>query len=309
MNLPHLGFLNPLLIIKVTAGLAVLLVAVGFWWWWPKREIGRLRPMIIDSAARANAEDNIRKTIGQLLGGAAVLIGAALAYLQFTEQQQTSQRQFLQQQQTSQRQFLQQQQTSQDLFISNQLAKGFEQLGQTGSDKMFLRLGGVYALEGVMNASQFYQIYYQTYYWEAPGRDYLINDYHNYYNIALEGLSVFVRDGSRTDNGDGPPANDIQAALTVALRHPFGSGLLDLTNAHIPKANLRNVPLVVNLSGADLRGADLTDARIEYVRLDGADLRGATITQAQLDQGVCGTDVKLDPGRTVKPCSTSPPAK
>jgi uncharacterized iron-regulated membrane protein len=101
MNSQYVGFFNPMLIIGVIAGLATLLITVGFWWWWPKREIGRLSPMIFDSAARANAEDNIRKTIGQLLGGAAVLLGAALAYLQFTKQQEASQQQFLEQQQAS----------------------------------------------------------------------------------------------------------------------------------------------------------------------------------------------------------------
>jgi hypothetical protein len=61
---------------------------------------------IRDLKARTDVEDNCRKTIGQLLGGAAVLIGAGFAYLQF--QQQTS---------------------SRDLLISNQVAIGFELLG------------------------------------------------------------------------------------------------------------------------------------------------------------------------------------
>jgi hypothetical protein len=54
----------------------------GVWWvWWglPKRQVDRFR--ISDPKTRADIEDNLRKTIGQLLGGAAVLIGAALAYL------------------------------------------------------------------------------------------------------------------------------------------------------------------------------------------------------------------------------------
>jgi len=96
------------------AAAALAAALAGAWWlWWrlPKREVDRLRPMIFDSAARANSEDNIRKTIGQLLGGAAVLIGAGLAYLQF-----------LQQQQRSQRQFIKQQQASHELLISNQVA-------------------------------------------------------------------------------------------------------------------------------------------------------------------------------------------
>jgi hypothetical protein len=70
--------------IAAVAGLA------GAWWlWWrlPKRQVDRLRLTIRDAKARADVEDNFRKTIGQLLGGAAVLIGAGFAYLQFTQQQ------------------------------------------------------------------------------------------------------------------------------------------------------------------------------------------------------------------------------
>src|SRR4029077_19044128 len=98
----------------------------------PNRKAYKLRLTIRDPKARADVEDNIRKTIGQLLGGAAVLIGAAFAYLQFQQQQQTSH----------------------DTLISNQVSKGFEQLG---GDKVEQRLGGIYALEGVMNNSDQYQ--------------------------------------------------------------------------------------------------------------------------------------------------------
>jgi len=276
--------------------------------------VDRLRFAIRDPKARADVEDNFRKTIGQLLGGAAVLIGAALAYVQFTQQQQTSQRQFTEQQQASR-----------ELLISNQVAKGFEQLG---SDKVVVRLGGIYALEGVMNASE------------------------QYHQPVLEALCAFVRDGTRTETGDGPPTTDIQAALTViGRRAAIGTGRVDFANAHIPKAELYRANLSgadlsgADLSGANLRGADLSTA-ILSVTLTGADLStanlsaailtganlrgafliganlsgallgganlgganlsgailiGATVSQAQLEEA-CGIDVKLDPGLTIKPC-------
>jgi uncharacterized protein YjbI with pentapeptide repeats len=306
------------------AAVALAAALGGAWWlWWrlPKREVDRLRPMIFDSAARANAEDNIRKTIGQLLGGAAVLIGAGLAYVQFTQQQQTSQQQFAVQEQASR-----------DLLISNQVSKGFEQLG---SDKRVVRLGGIYALEGVMNTSEQYR------------------------QPLLEALTAFVRDSTRTDTGAGPPATDIQAALTViGKQKAIRTTTLDLVKAHIPKANLRGANLTgaylwgatltganltdanlagayltlaadlghayltgANLSGADLSGANLTGAslaganlvgaRLAGAKLGSADLAGAkltganlfdaTITQVQLDQA-CGRDVALNPGLSIKPC-------
>lgn len=87
--------LSPLLLVWwpwLLAGAAGV-VPLGAWWlWWrlPKRQVDRLRLTIRDAKARADVEDNYRKTIGQLLGGAAVLISAGFAYLQFTQQQQAA---------------------------------------------------------------------------------------------------------------------------------------------------------------------------------------------------------------------------
>jgi hypothetical protein len=91
----------------ITLGLAVfaaLLLAIAIWWlWWrlPKREAARLALKIRDAKARADVEDNYRKTVGQALGGIAVLLGAGSAYLQFSQQQRASDRQSAQQQRAS----------------------------------------------------------------------------------------------------------------------------------------------------------------------------------------------------------------
>jgi len=313
-----------------------------------------MRLTIRDPKARADVEDNFRKTIGQLLVGAMVLggagLGATVAY----------------------RQLMSQQQASRDLLISTQVSKGFEQLG---SDKIVMRLGGIYALEGVMNTSE------------------------QYYQAVLEALSAFVRDGTKNETGDGPPMSNIQAALTVIGRRArIAPGAPNLAKAHIPKAYLEGrfvYPSVeedptvsdmppswlrggdlrrailrgtdlrgADLRGADLRGADMTDANLSgaylvranlsgaqllhtnlsraalfgtnlshamlfgtnlsgaqlagdnprfFANLSGArlieaDVIGATVLQSQLDE-TCGTNVKLDPGLTLKPCPTSPPAR
>jgi hypothetical protein len=196
----------------INVAVAIVLAAAvifGAWWlWWrlPKRQVDRLRLTIRDPKARADVEDNYRKTIGQLLGGAAVLVGAALAYVQFTQQQRTSQEQFTQQQQASR-----------DLLVSNQVSN-FEQLG---SDKVVVRLGGIYALEGVMNNSE------------------------QYHQPVLEALSAFVREGTKAVTGDSPPATDIQAALTVIGRRKAVALVEpDLTGAYIPKADLMYADLI-----------------------------------------------------------------
>jgi uncharacterized protein YjbI with pentapeptide repeats len=356
MNLRYVGFLNLPLILGVIAGLVVVL-AVFLWWWLPKWQVNHLRLTIYDPKAWADVEDNFRKTIGQLLVGAMVLGGAGLAAT------------------VAYRQLMSQQQASHDLLISIQVSKGFEQLG---SDKVAVRLGGIYALEGVMNTSE------------------------QYNQAVVETLSAFVRDATKNETGDGPPMSDIQAALTViARRVPIAWGMPNLANAHIPKAYLRGpfvyssmgedddpefshmtsdgLPRGGELGGADLRGTDLrgadlsgadlvsadmtdanlsgallfranlTAAQLSGTNLSGAllvdsnlshtlllgtnlsgadldggkpqnsaklrgahlfkvDLSGAAVRQSQLDE-TCGTDVKLDPGLTLKPCSTSPPAR
>jgi uncharacterized protein YjbI with pentapeptide repeats len=288
--------------------LAVAMAAAlwfAWWLWWrlPKRQVSRLSLKIRDAKARADTEDNFRKTMSQLLGGAAVLVGAGLAYLQFTQQQQASH----------------------DLLISNQVSKGFEQLG---SDKAVVRLGGIYALEGVMNTSA------------------------QYHQAVIEALCAFVRDGTSDEAkiGDHAPSTEIQAALTViGRRHPvLLQGEINLVGADIPRANLARANLSfahlegvnlkgANLGGANLRFADLREANLSGANLSGADMRnaallgadltkaklldavmtsvklmGANLTEANLNSAVisqqeltfaCGAAVDLSPGLTLKPCA------
>jgi uncharacterized protein YjbI with pentapeptide repeats len=253
----------------------------GAWWlWWrlPQREVERRNATLTDAKAQADVEDNFRKTIGQLLGGAAVLIGAGFAYLQF----------------------IQQQKSAHDVLISNQVAKGFELLGNKEKDTT-QRLGGIYALEGVMNTDE------------------------HYHMPVFEALCAFVRDGTKNGTGDGPPASDIQAALTVIGRRAKmdENGGPNLANARIQKADLRHAYLFgadlrgTNLTGANLTGADLTIADLTIADLSGTNLSGANLfladltgarlsgaqglNQKQLDEA-CATNVETPAGLTIKPC-------
>src|SRR5712672_2409020 len=139
------------------------------------------------------------------------------------------------------------------LLSSNQVSKGFEQLA---SDKMAMRLGGIYALEGVMNAS------------ERPEQ---------YRGPVLEMLCAFVREYTIGKTVFQKPAIDIQAALTVIGRRK-GQELPDLAQANIPGANLSGA----NLSGADLDSADLKSAYLSGANLSGANLLGANLSRADL---------------------------
>jgi uncharacterized protein YjbI with pentapeptide repeats len=226
------------LIIAVGLALAPLL-AYGAWWlWWrlPKRQVDRLA--LPTTKESADVEDNFRKTVGQALGGAAVLIGAGFALFQF----------------------LQQQQAAQDLLISNQVSKGFEQLA---GNKIEMRLGGIYALEGVMNDKT------------SP----------QYHQPVLEALCAFVR--GHADLKD-KTATDVQAALTVIGRRVKGTGAVNLANVNIPGADLGRA----DLAGAHLEDADLAGAHLEDANLSGANLVRANLTSALVRANLTRADLR-----------------
>jgi uncharacterized membrane protein (DUF485 family) len=159
--------------------------------------------------------------------------------------------------------------------ITDRYTNAIEQLG---SDKLDVRLGGIYALERVAKDSE---------------RD---------HSVVVEVLSAFVREASdpvkrfrasqRDDGkstvlpdaeraealrfvaGEKPPT-DVQAALTVLGRLRW---LADVSRGDLTGACL----LGVNLRGADLRGADLREADLQGADLQGADLQGADLRKAVL---------------------------
>ena len=142
------------------------------------------------------------------------------------------------------------------------------------ADKVVVRLGGIYALEGVMNTSE------------------------QYHQPVLEGLCAFVRGGTKTDTGQRPPATDIQAALTVIGRREAGTGVVDLNGSHVSKAKLSLANLrEADLSGADLSGADLSFAHLEITN----------VTQSQLDKACSDRGTHLPSGLTIKLCKTIHP--
>jgi uncharacterized protein YjbI with pentapeptide repeats len=172
--------------------------------------------------------------------------------------------------------------------VTDRYTKAIEQLG---SDKLDVRLGGIYALERVARDS---------------ARD---------HPAVIEVLAAFVREYSHEWHPlPGDPAGtqtqrprraDVQAALTVIGRRdakldtrPIILGSADLTladlggadlgGADFTNANLTRVNLgAANLGGAFLNGAilvgaDLGGADLGGAELGAADLTGATLTRANL---------------------------
>ena len=139
--------------------------------------------------------------------------------------------------------------------VTDRYTKAIEQLG---SDKLEVRIGGIYALERVARDS---------------AKD---------HPTVMGVLTAFIREHSREQwplSDAGSPEQersirpDVQAAVTVAGRRDAKRDVLpiDLTGANLPSATLTGA----HLGGATLTGADLTGARIRGATLTGADLTGA----------------------------------
>ena len=141
--------------------------------------------------------------------------------------------------------------------VTDRYTKAIEQLG---SDKLDVRIGGIYALERVARDS---------------ARD---------HPTVMEVLAAFIREHSHEqwqppDSGrreqERSMRPDVQAALTVVGRRDQRRDIqaINLAGADLTCARLTDA----GISGADLRGATLTRAGIS-----GANLRGAALTRADL---------------------------
>jgi hypothetical protein len=203
--------------------------------------------------ARLKQRNDVRATLLQGLAGAVVAVGLSLTWRQIRVNQEGQ--------------------------ITERFNKAIDHLG---SDKLDLRLGGIYALERIAKNSN-------------DDRD-----------TIAEILAAFVRQrspwppsqpGQYRDDfpiRQQPPlrtrAPDIQAALTVLGRGGFtrqGTLQLDLAAVDLRRAAL---------DGAHLEGASLREAHLEGARLVGAHLDGAFLNGVHLD-GASLSDAHLDGAR------------
>ena len=157
--------------------------------------------------------------------------------------------------------------------MTDRYTKAIEQLG---SDKLDVRIGGIYALERIARDS---------------ARD---------HPTVMEVLTAFIREHSHEQwpPSDQPAGRgeelstrpDVQAALTVVGRRdpqrdvrPIDLTDAVLTGAHLIGADLTDALLPgADLTGAHLAGAHLTRAFLIWADLTGANLAGAIFTCASL---------------------------
>jgi uncharacterized protein YjbI with pentapeptide repeats len=148
--------------------------------------------------------------------------------------------------------------------VTERYTKAIEQLG---SDKLDVRIGGIYALERVARDS---------------AKD---------HPTVMEVLTAFIREHSREPWPTREPGNpeqprstrpDVQAAATVVGRRDAKRDTsyypVDLTRANLPAAIL----IGANLTHSRLDAVDLTDADLVGAHLDHAHLSDANLTRADL---------------------------
>jgi hypothetical protein len=210
-------------------------------------------------------ENEARQTLAYILGGILAIIGIYMAHRRI--------RALERQVQLGQEQL----QVAEEGQITERFTRAIEQLG---SDKMEIRLGGIYALERIANDSD-----------------------KDYWPI-IETLTAYVREIApwREPLPDSPvpkdkikPTTDIQAILTVLSRRKYRSGQkeekgrLDLRNTDLRRADLGEARLDrANLRAAHLERAYLKAAHLERARLGQAHLERADLRKARLEGAFIG---------------------
>jgi uncharacterized protein YjbI with pentapeptide repeats len=243
-----------------------------------------------DQAARREGRDkpqnDARTTLLQALAALLVLSGAGIGATVTLRQVRTSREQLELAREEAKRndeRLREQIAIAQEGQITERFTRAVDQLGQPGSDRLDVRLGGLYALERIGHDSPTHRLavleiltaFIRSY---APWPPRLPGQYH-----ADAPINQVPELQIRTP--------DIQAALTIIGRRStqkddphLDLNQTDLRKANLGGANLSGVRLrKANLTEAWLGGADLIEARLEGANLTRAGLTKANLTEAWLN--------------------------
>jgi len=210
------------------------------------------------------AENNARVTLAQVIGGLVVLLGLYATFKNVKIAQDNH------------KVALDNLRVTEEGKLTERFSKAVELLG---SDKLDVRLGGIYALERIARDSQ---------------KDHW---------TVMEVLTAFVREQSRAEYEKKEPKatndqededissdeskvrlrEDIQVALTVIGRRKWveqeqPGQVVDLNNSFLKRANLSDAPLIgANLKEANLSEADLMGANLSWAFLSKSNLSWASL--------------------------------
>lgn len=214
----------------------------------------------------ADIEDKTRLTLAQIIGGLALLSGLYFTYKNIRVNEEGK--------------------------LTDRFSKAVELLG---SEKLDVRLGGIYALERIARDSQ---------------KDHW---------TVMEVLTAFVRENApyvpnqeetSADQETFKLREDIQAIMTVIGRRKWTDSekeKLDLRQVHLRGCNLREANLNrIDFSGADLSRTFLVKAILRRANLMNADLSQARLLDADLSKALLiGTNLIDANFLTIKQLSSS----
>jgi uncharacterized protein YjbI with pentapeptide repeats len=271
------------LAVAIAGGGLVVLALI----WLPKWQAARPE---LTPEARFEAENEARKTLAEIIGGAAVLAGLLFTWENLRITQETAT-------------------TSQELTREGQLTERFtkaiDQLGAVndkGEKQLEIRLGGIYALEQIARDSKkdhwpIVEVLTAYVREHAPWPPKSPKD-----TPRQPDNSVSKGNQSATQSQPRPkPATDIQVVLTVLGRRDRTSETEDqrldlsetnlrgvqLRGAHLEKSILRDAHLeMADLRGTHLEMADLRGAHLEMAILWGAHLEIADLRDAHLEKAI-----------------------
>lgn len=250
--------------------MAALLWAAVLLWLVPRWQVAVWQAgRSVDPKDAFDVENSARATLGQMLGGIAVLAGLVVAWQQLG-------------------------QTSQNLRVSEegQITDRFTRaVDQLGDDDLTVRLGGIYALERIARDSP--RDYDATMDVLAafarrppasdqatPGAD-PVETTPEDVATAIQVIGRRTPDQIAQENG-----GDLDCLHLERVRLP-GTDLrgYDLEHVCLGGANLAGALLQgANLTGVDLTGADLSGADLDGAHLRGAVLSGARFASANLSR-------------------------
>src|SRR6266851_3841826 len=181
--------------------------------------------------------------------------------------------------------------------VTDRYTKAIEQLG---SDKLDVRIGGIYSLERVARDSardhptvmEVLSAFVREHSHEpwppsGPGGQEQARSTHSRLGLAI--WTRTIRNPRREQARSTRP--DVQAAVTVIGRRDAKRDMdeINLGGANLPGAILMEAHLRrANLDGADLTGANLNGADLDGADLTGANLPGANLSAAHLFRALLG---------------------
>jgi phage shock protein PspC (stress-responsive transcriptional regulator) len=236
------------------------------------------------SDARMKLQNDLRTTALQAIGGLAVLGGAVLAFQQLTADRQQAN-------------------ATQELTRQGQASERFTRaIDQLGSDRLEVRLGGIYGLEQIAQQAPDHRL---------GVTQVLVAYLHRSSPAAARPAQNPLESTTQPVEPLRVRAPDVQAALTILVRRkPLAlDPRLDLSDLDLRGADIRAQVLVTNLRitalrvgdlrGADLRGTDLRGATFGDVYLEGADFRDADLRGADFSDASppMGAPIESYPGQ------------